>query len=110
MTIATKGGTAMPLLQRMRATRLPPPAQRRAIRNRAGLSREEIAAELRSQGFRVTGSAVAWWEKEKVEGGLDPRPAKAAAYRQLLDRIQRELDAWTESSSIQPAPHAGLQK
>lgn len=93
----TSTATATPdlsLLQRMRAMRLPPPAQRREIRVKAKLSREDIAKELRARGHQVTAGAVAWWEKERAAGGFDPRPGKAIAYRQLLDRIKREMDTW----------------
>ncbi len=93
---ATARAPGLPLLQRLRATRgLPPPDGRRAIRDRAGISREDIARELRARGFRVTEGAVKWWEKDKSEGGTDPRPATAIAYRQILERIQREVDSWS---------------
>jgi len=82
-------------IQRIRATRgLPPPARRRQIREEAGLSREDIARELRAKGLRVTEGAVKWWEMEPADGGFTPRPGTAVAYKNLLERIQRELDAW----------------
>lgn len=94
MTTTTRAGIDMPLIKRMRASKLPPPAQRLKIRTDAGLSREDIARELRAQGIRVTEGAVKWWELERSAGGFDPRPAKAIAYRQLLERIQREVESW----------------
>lgn len=88
MTMTVNQAAGMPLLQRLRASRLPPPAERRAIREAAKLSREDIARELRLKGHRVSGTAVAWWEKEKADGGFDPRPARAISYRQLLDELR----------------------
>lgn len=91
MTTTVERADPMPLLQRMRAKRLlPPPAERRAIRDAAGLSREDIARELRARGLAVTKNAVEWWEKPKGEGGVDPRPANVIAYRRLLDEIAAE--------------------
>ncbi len=101
MTITTRQVARMPLLERKRAERLPPPAQRRAIRETAKVSREDIAAELRAQGFQVTAAAVVWWEKEKAEGGCDPRSARAIAYRELLERILAELHAQDNTDQAQ---------
>jgi DNA-binding XRE family transcriptional regulator len=70
----------MTLIQLKRATRLPPPAERRAIRERAKVSRREIAEEL-----GVSEAAVAWWENP---GGFTPRPAVALAYRRLLGQLR----------------------
>src|SRR5690349_21262026 len=91
MTTLTQQVAAMPLLRRMRATHLPPPEQRRAIREGAGISREDIARELRAQGIPATEAAVRWWEKPKDQGGFDPRPARAIAYRRLLEQLQAEM-------------------
>lgn len=77
----------LPLLALVRATRLPPPAQRRAIRERAGISRRALAREL-----GVSGTAVAWWEDPN---GHNPRQPVAIAYRKLLeqlDALATELD------------------
>lgn len=83
----------MPLLQRMRAKGLlPSPARRRAIRDAAKLSREDIARELRARGYRVTKNAVEWWEKPRPDGGVDPRPATAIVYMELLMEIAAELE------------------
>lgn len=95
MTTTSTVAAKMPLPKLMRARRLPPPAERRAIRDRADLSREDIARDLRAKGIRATASAVAFWEKNKAEGGFDPRPTTAIAYRRLLEQIQAELDAQT---------------
>ncbi len=103
MTMTTTQA-AMPVIQRIRAARgrgLPPPVRRREIRIEAGLSREDIARHLRAEGFRVTQAAIRWWELPKEEGGLDPRPDKALAYRDLLGRIQRELAALARNAEAQ---------
>jgi transcriptional regulator with XRE-family HTH domain len=99
MTTTLSQVAEMPLLEEVRAAHLPPPARRRAIRDSAKLSREDIARELRSQGFQATATAVFWWERDKALGGCTPRRAKAAAYRQLLDRIQQEVASWSASES-----------
>lgn len=101
MTATTPQVTDLPLLERMRAAHLPPPAWRRAIRTSAKLSREDIARELRNQGFKVTATAVFWWEREKAQGGCDPRQGRAIAYRLLLERIEREVRSWTEGTAEQ---------
>jgi transcriptional regulator with XRE-family HTH domain len=62
--------------------RLPPPAARRQLRERAGISQQSVAREL-----GVTREAVARWET----GSRTPRPAVARAYLTLLDRLMREL-------------------
>lgn len=78
----------MPLLKRVRAAQqLPPPRERRAIRDAVKASREDIARELRRRGIRVTGQAILWWEREKTNGGFDPRPATAIAYARLLKEL-----------------------
>jgi transcriptional regulator with XRE-family HTH domain len=61
--------------------RLPPPAARRQLRERAGLSQETVGNAL-----GVTREAVARWEL----GERTPRPATALAYLELLDRLARE--------------------
>src|SRR3954464_14076148 len=95
MTTTLPQVAEMPLLERMRAAHLPPPARRQAIRKSAKLSRADIARELRAQGHRVTATAVYWWERDKADGGCDPRHARAIAYRDLLERIEREVQSWT---------------
>lgn len=93
MTTTSTVAANLPLPKLMRAKRLPPPAERRAIRDRADLSREDIARDLRAKGIKVTAAAVTFWEKEKSEGGFDPRPTTRIAYRRLLEQILAELDA-----------------
>ena len=90
MTTTPRQATA-PLLQRIRTARLPfTPEQRRAIRDAAGVSREDIARELRRQGLRVTEGAVKFWELPKAQGGFEPRRDRAIAYRRLLEQLKAE--------------------
>lgn len=90
MTTTPHRATA-PLLQRIRTARLPfTPEQRRAIRDAAGVSREDIARELRRQGLRVTEGAVKFWELPKDQGGFEPRQDRAIAYRRLLEQLKAE--------------------
>jgi len=69
-------------LGRARARRrLPPPAARRQLRERAGLTQADIAATL-----GVTREAIAQWES----GRRDPTRGLVSAYVDILDRIARE--------------------
>lgn len=61
--------------------RLPPPAARRHLRERAGVSQTVVASEV-----GVTREAVARWES----GDREPRPANLARYLEILDRLARE--------------------
>lgn len=98
MTTSTPQVAAMPLLDKLRATHLPPPERRRAIRESAKLSREDIARELSAQGLHVTATAVYWWELSKSNGGCDPRSQRAFAYRQLLRNIERQVATWDQQA------------
>ena len=60
-------------------SRLPQPAERRAIRERLGLSREPVAREL-----GVTQQTLVQWES----GNAEPRAVNLAAYVELLDRLR----------------------
>jgi DNA-binding transcriptional regulator YiaG len=67
------------LLERARSRRtLPPPAERRRIREDAGISQHEVAKAL-----GVSWTAVYRWER-----GSRPREHEAA-YGQLLDELRR---------------------
>lgn len=71
--------------------RLPAPAERRAIRERLGLSRETVAREL-----GVTQDALFKWEK----GQTEPRAANLAAYVALLDRFRSVAAArWSDTDN-----------
>jgi len=80
----------MTLIQRRRAAVLPSPAERRAIRERAQVSRREIAEEL-----GVSEGAVKWWEAPHSHS---PRGSRAIAYRRLLDEL-KELTTGAEASA-----------
>ncbi len=70
-----------PLLERVRSKRkLPIPAQRRRIREEAGISLRAMAAAL-----KVSHTAVASWER-----GATPRE-HVAAYAQLLTELEDAL-------------------
>lgn len=71
----------MTLVELIRAAQLPPPHMRRAIRESAGASLQEVADEL-----GVTRMQVSRWER----GLAEPRRDSAVAYRALLDSL-REL-------------------
>lgn len=88
MTMTPAVPRGMPLIQRIRAAKLPPPAERRAIRERAGVSRQEIADEL-----GVSASSVQWWEDPN---GFTPRAARAIKYRRLLEQLAELADEQTQ--------------
>lgn len=72
--------TSLALEERLRSRRdLPPPAMRRAIRQAAGLSLDDLAEEL-----GVSRQAVGHWEC----GDRYPRPAALIAYCDLLRKLQ----------------------
>jgi transcriptional regulator with XRE-family HTH domain len=61
--------------------RLPPPEARRLLRERAGLSQDDVARAL-----GVTRAAVALWE----QGSRTPRPVHLVPYLALLERLAAE--------------------
>lgn len=67
-----------PLVEKLRATQLPPPDERRAIRKSAGATLAEMAAEL-----GVSEMVMSRWER----GINKPPRAKALTYRRLLDAL-----------------------
>jgi DNA-binding transcriptional regulator YiaG len=79
--------TVQALVERVRARRhLPAPTERRAIRERAGVSLREAGAAL-----GVSHAAVSRWER-----GSTPRQ-HAAAYAQLLDELRRLIPEMREA-------------
>lgn len=77
MTQPTTPGAA-PLADLVRAARLPKPAERKAIREKAGVSLQRLADEL---GVSVTSI----WHWERGQDG--PSLENAARYRALLDEL-----------------------
>jgi DNA-binding transcriptional regulator YiaG len=71
------------LLRELRARRrLPPAAERRRIREAAGVSLRQLAAAVGPSG-------VSWMAVNRWEQGSQPRnPAHAAAYADLLEQLQ----------------------
>ncbi|WP_033338946.1 helix-turn-helix domain-containing protein [Catenuloplanes japonicus] len=75
MTLAPE---SPPLVETIRATRLPPPSECRAIRQRSGATLAEVAAEV-----GVDPMTISRWER-----GLNkPNRARAITYRHLLDAL-----------------------
>ena len=61
----------------------PPPAVRRDLRERAGLTQEDVAGEI-----RVDRASVARYEL----GAREPRGETLRRYARLLDKLTLELD------------------
>lgn len=74
------------LERKLRATRrLPPPAERRRLREQAGLSQADIAGEFPGQ---VHPETVSRWER----GERTPRGELLVKYVELLDDLRNALD------------------
>ncbi|MDT6988370.1 helix-turn-helix transcriptional regulator [Streptomyces lusitanus] len=91
------------LLEEVAQDELPPPDERRRLREAAGLSQEQIAKALKSR--RET---IGNWES----GATEPRPPKRAAYARLLEGLAARFPA--PAPAVQevftgriPAPAAG---
>jgi DNA-binding transcriptional regulator YiaG len=69
------------LEKRRAARRLPEPRMRRLLRERAGLSQQDLA-----QVLGVDRATVSRWES----GERDPWPSHVGAYVDALDRLARE--------------------
>lgn len=83
MTEATEPG-APTLAELVRASRLPEPAERKRIREAAGLSLQRMADAL-----GVTASAVSYWENGV--DGQGPSLENAVKYRALLDELTKAV-------------------
>ncbi|WP_434098010.1 telomere-associated protein Tap [Streptomyces sparsogenes] len=70
---------------------LPPPAERKRLREAAGLSQEQIATALQTRR-----ESVGNWETGRAE----PRPPKRAAYARLLEGLAARFPA----PATEPAP------
>ncbi|MFE6530522.1 telomere-associated protein Tap [Streptomyces rochei] len=85
------------LLEQVAQNDLPPPAERRRLRDAAGLSQAQIAKVLDTR--RET---VASWES----GRNEPRPPQRAAYARLLEKLAERFPAPDETSTSDPEPAA----
>ncbi|MGW3269075.1 telomere-associated protein Tap [Streptomyces sp. NPDC001056] len=84
------------LLEQVAQDDLPPPAERRRLREVAGLSQAQIATALNARR-----EAVGNWETGKTE----PRPPKRAAYARLLEGLAARFPA-PAADAPAPAPAA----
>ncbi|MFE0606783.1 telomere-associated protein Tap [Streptomyces sp. NPDC058892] len=84
------------LLERVAQDDLPPPAERKRLREAAGLSQAQIATALSTRR-----EAVGNWEIGKTE----PRPPKRAAYARLLEALAARFPApAADAPAAAPAP------
>ncbi|MGW4688985.1 telomere-associated protein Tap [Streptomyces sp. NPDC004244] len=87
------------LLERVSQDPLPPPAERKRLREAAGLSQDQIAAALQTRRETVSG-----WEAGRTE----PRPPKRAAYARLLEGLAERFppaeDVPAAETTPAPAP------
>ncbi|MFD7446148.1 telomere-associated protein Tap [Streptomyces sp. NPDC059909] len=90
------------LLEQVAQDPLPPPAERKRLREAAGLSQDQVAKALQSRR-----ESVGNWEA----GRSEPRPPKRAAYARLLEGLAERFpatttapDGITASESAAPAP------
>ncbi|WP_431329815.1 telomere-associated protein Tap [Streptomyces sp. IPPR8] len=85
------------LLEQVAQNDLPSPAERRRLRDAAGLSQAQVAKVLDTR--RET---VASWES----GRNEPRPPQRAAYARLLEKLAERFPAPDEASAPDPEPAA----
>ncbi|WP_327310105.1 helix-turn-helix transcriptional regulator (plasmid) [Streptomyces sp. NBC_01298] len=84
------------LLEQVAQDELPAPAERRRLREAAGLSQEQIAKVLQARR-----EAVGNWETGRTE----PRPPKRAAYARLLEGLAARFPtSATDAPATAPAP------
>ncbi|MFD0267585.1 telomere-associated protein Tap [Streptomyces sp. NPDC127106] len=90
------------LLERVSQDPLPPPAERKRLREAAGLSQDQIAVALQTRRETVSG-----WEAGRTE----PRPPKRAAYARLLEGLAERFPEAEDapSPSVAPAPEVAPQ-
>ncbi len=82
------------LLEQVAQDPLPPPAERKRLREAAGLSQDQIAVALQTRRETVSG-----WEAGRTE----PRPPKRAAYARLLEGLAERFPA-PEPPTAPPVP------
>ncbi|MFH9426582.1 telomere-associated protein Tap [Streptomyces sp. NPDC017529] len=87
------------LLEQVAQDDLPVPAERKRLREAAGLSQAQIATALNARR-----EAVGNWETGKTE----PRPPKRAAYARLLEKLAERFPAPAPAADAasDPAPEA----
>ncbi|MBB6438612.1 telomere-associated protein Tap [Streptomyces candidus] len=86
------------LLEQVAQDPLPPPAERKRLREAAGLSQEQIARALTARR-----ESVGNWEA----GRSEPRPPKRAAYARLLEGLAARFPAPpTDAPAVVPAAEA----
>ncbi|GGV53448.1 telomere-associated protein Tap [Streptomyces spectabilis] len=79
------------LLEEVAQDDLPPPQERKRLREAAGLSQEQIAKALKSR--RET---IGNWES----GETEPRPPKRAAYARLLEKLAERFPDPAEARTL----------
>ncbi len=89
------------LLEHVAQDDLPPRAERRRLREAAGLSQAQIA-----QALDTRREAVGNWEREN--GNIEPRPPKRAAYARLLEGLAARFPA--ESPETPAAQESTVQE
>ncbi|SES31882.1 telomere-binding protein Tap [Streptomyces sp. yr375] len=82
------------LLEQVAQDDLPPPAERRRLREAAGLSQAQIAKALDTRR-----EAVGNWEAGRTE----PRPPQRAAYARLLEKLAERFPAPEPEAPGEPA-------
>ncbi|MFI1169284.1 telomere-associated protein Tap [Streptomyces sp. NPDC020801] len=82
------------LLEQVAQDDLPPPAERRRLREAAGLSQAQIAKALDTRR-----EAVGNWEAGRTE----PRPPQRAAYAKLLEKLAARFPAPKNEAPGEPA-------
>ncbi|MEU1663161.1 helix-turn-helix transcriptional regulator [Streptomyces sparsogenes] len=87
-------GAVDALLEQVAQDGLPGPAERKRLREAAGLSQEQVAKALKTRR-----EAVGNWESGKTE----PRPPKRAAYARLLEGLAERFPA-PESQALPEPP------
>ncbi|MGW7821823.1 telomere-associated protein Tap [Streptomyces puniciscabiei] len=83
------------LLEQVDQDDLPAPAERRRLREAAGLSQAQVATALKTR--RET---VASWEA----GQREPRPPQRAAYARLLEKLAERFPTPEPASDLAPDP------
>ncbi|MFI8301285.1 telomere-associated protein Tap [Streptomyces nigra] len=81
------------LLEQVAQDDLPPPAERRRLREAAGLSQAQVAKALDTRR-----EAVGNWEAGRTE----PRPPQRAAYAKLLEKLAERFPSPAAEAALEP--------